>query len=78
MTDKNLEKFLYLEDVEGEKALEWAADQTQQTIDHLKRFLLIRSLVYEPGLCLVAQAPGSHALVSVNDFEIFLIHLLRQ
>jgi prolyl oligopeptidase PreP (S9A serine peptidase family) len=37
MTDKNLERLLYLEEVEGEKALEWAARQTQQTTDHLKK-----------------------------------------
>jgi prolyl oligopeptidase len=37
MTDKNLERLLYLEEVEGGKALEWAARQTQQTTDHLKK-----------------------------------------
>ncbi|MDD4973984.1 MAG: prolyl oligopeptidase family serine peptidase [Bacteriovorax sp.] len=37
MTDRKLERLLYLEDVEGEKALEWAAHQTQQATDHLKQ-----------------------------------------
>lgn len=37
MNDKNLERLLYLEEVEGEKALEWAATQTQQTTEQLKK-----------------------------------------
>lgn len=37
MVDKNLERLLFLEDVEGEAALNWTTQQTEHAINHLKK-----------------------------------------